>query len=45
MATLDGWLEVGHGRVGPEHIDYNGHMNDPTPTVTSMNPVLPGHKG
>ena len=27
MATLDGWLEVGRGRVGPEHIDYNGHMN------------------
>jgi acyl-CoA thioester hydrolase len=27
MASLDGWLEVGRGRVGPEHIDYNGHMN------------------
>jgi acyl-CoA thioester hydrolase len=27
MAALDGWLEVGRGRVGPEHIDYNGHMN------------------
>ena len=27
MATLDGWLEVGGGRVGPEHIDYNRHMN------------------
>jgi acyl-CoA thioester hydrolase len=24
---LDGWLEVGEGRVGPETIDYNGHMN------------------
>ena len=27
MASLDGWLEVARGRVGPEHIDYNGHMN------------------
>ena len=27
MPPLDGWLEVGAGRVGPEHIDYNGHMN------------------
>jgi Thioesterase-like superfamily len=27
MGSLDGWLEVGRGRVGPEHIDYNGHMN------------------
>jgi acyl-CoA thioester hydrolase len=27
LAALDGWLEVGRGRVGPEHIDYNGHMN------------------
>jgi acyl-CoA thioester hydrolase len=27
MAPLDGWLEVARGRVGPEHIDYNGHMN------------------
>jgi acyl-CoA thioester hydrolase len=27
MAPLDGWLEVGRGRVGPEHIDYNRHMN------------------
>jgi acyl-CoA thioester hydrolase len=28
VASLDGWLEVGRGRVGPEHIDYNRHMND-----------------
>ena len=27
MASLDGWLEVARGRVGPETIDYNGHMN------------------
>ena len=27
MPPLDGWLEVGAGRVGPEHIDYNRHMN------------------
>ena len=27
MASLDGWLELAQGRVGPEHIDYNGHMN------------------
>jgi acyl-CoA thioester hydrolase len=27
VASLDGWLEVGRGRVGPETIDYNGHMN------------------
>jgi acyl-CoA thioester hydrolase len=25
--AFDGWLEVGRGQVGPEHIDYNGHMN------------------
>jgi acyl-CoA thioesterase FadM len=24
---MDGLLEVGLGRVGPETIDYNGHMN------------------
>jgi acyl-CoA thioester hydrolase len=24
---MDGWLELARGRVGPEHIDYNGHMN------------------
>jgi acyl-CoA thioester hydrolase len=24
---MDGWLEVAVGRVGPETIDYNGHMN------------------
>jgi acyl-CoA thioester hydrolase len=27
MASLDGWLELARGRVGLEHIDYNGHMN------------------
>lgn len=27
MAALDGWLEVARGQVGPETIDYNGHMN------------------
>jgi acyl-CoA thioester hydrolase len=27
VSPLDGWLEVARGRVGPEHIDYNGHMN------------------
>jgi acyl-CoA thioester hydrolase len=27
MRLLDGWLEAGGGRVGPETIDYNGHMN------------------
>jgi acyl-CoA thioester hydrolase len=27
VALLDGWLEVGGGRAGPETIDYNGHMN------------------
>jgi acyl-CoA thioester hydrolase len=27
VTTFDGWLEVGGGRVGPETIDYNGHMN------------------
>ena len=27
MGVLDGWLELAHGRVLPEHIDYNGHMN------------------
>jgi acyl-CoA thioester hydrolase len=27
MTPLEGWLEVGGGRVGPETIDYNGHMN------------------
>ena len=27
MTRFDGWLEVARGRVGPEHIDYNGHMN------------------
>ena len=27
MAALDGWLEVARGEVGPETIDYNGHMN------------------
>jgi acyl-CoA thioester hydrolase len=27
LAVLDGWLELAHGRVFPEHIDYNGHMN------------------
>ena len=27
VAALDGWLEVGRGRVGQETIDYNGHMN------------------
>ena len=27
MASLDGWLEVARGRVGPGHIDYNGHRN------------------
>ena len=45
MASLDGWLEVGRGRVGPEHIDYNGHMNVPTATMTNMNGICPGHKG
>jgi acyl-CoA thioester hydrolase len=25
--ALDGLLEVARGRVGPETIDYNGHMN------------------
>jgi acyl-CoA thioester hydrolase len=24
---MDGWLEVARGEVGPETIDYNGHMN------------------
>jgi acyl-CoA thioesterase FadM len=24
---MEGLLEVGRGRVGPEAIDYNGHMN------------------
>jgi hypothetical protein len=33
MAALDGWLEV--GRVGPEHIDYNGNMHVAARTVTS----------
>ena len=27
VASLDGWLEVARGQVGPETIDYNGHMN------------------
>jgi acyl-CoA thioester hydrolase len=27
VTLFDGWLEVGQGRVGPETIDYNGHMN------------------
>src|SRR5215218_70890 len=27
MAQFDGWLEVARGQVGPEHLDYNGHMN------------------
>jgi acyl-CoA thioester hydrolase len=27
VAALDGWLEVARGQVGPETIDYNGHMN------------------
>jgi acyl-CoA thioester hydrolase len=27
VPPLDGWLELARGRVGPEHIDYNGHMN------------------
>ena len=45
MATLDGWLEVGRGRVGPEHIDYNGHMNVAAPTIISMNNIPAGHNG
>jgi acyl-CoA thioester hydrolase len=27
MVVFDGWLELATGRIGPEHIDYNGHMN------------------
>jgi acyl-CoA thioester hydrolase len=27
MGLLDGWLEVARGRVDPQYIDYNGHMN------------------
>jgi hypothetical protein len=39
---MDGWLEVARGEVGPETIDYNGHMNVPAPTMTSMNPKRAG---
>jgi len=27
VCVFDGWLEVARGRVGPETIDDNGHMN------------------
>ena len=38
---LDGLL-VGEGTVLAEHIDYNGHINVPAPTMTSMNPKRAG---
>ena len=40
---MDGWLEVARGEVGPETIDYNGHMDVPAPTMTSVNPKPAGH--
>jgi hypothetical protein len=45
MALLDGWLEVARGRVGPETIDYNGHIVVFAPTVTSVFPIPTGHIG